>query len=343
MSYKKTSTLIHYYFKICFLVLGLYTSPVFAQNSWQKFGFSQAKMGSPFSIVVYSKDSIGVSILAQKAYQLVDSLNLIYSDYLPQSELSLLTQHKTQPIKVSNAMIDILQRSQKAYQLSHGAFDITIGPLVKLWRQARKAKVFPADSLILQAQNRLGFGAIVLDTANQWVYINKPNMQLDLGGIAKGYIAQQVVNYFMKAGFPRVLVDAGGDIATGQAPPDKTAWSIGVNMPESEQLMPKMLKIQNASVATSGDMYQYVEIKGQKYSHIVNPATGLGLTHQRNVTVIAPDGATADWLATACSVLSVKKAMRLVNQIPHSGVLITEIRKGKIMKWTNRRFNQWLL
>jgi thiamine biosynthesis lipoprotein len=118
--------------------------------------------------------------------------------------------------------------------------------------------------------------------------------------------------------------------------------SVGVNIPSSEELLPRYLFLQNTAVATSGDMYQYVEIDGKHYSHIVNPKTGLGLTHQRNVTVIAPDGATADWLATACSVLSIKKAIKLCDSFPNTGLLIAE-KKGKvILKWQNSYFEKMM-
>ena len=159
------------------------------------------------------------------------------------------------------------------------------------------------------------------------------NTTLDLGGIAKGYLAQMIIDFLQKQGITKALVDAGGDLAMiGKD------WKIGIAIPNSEELMQGFLVLQNQAVATSGNMYQFVEIEGKKYSHIVNPHTGLGLTHQRNVTVIAPNGATADWLATACSVLSVKKALKLIKTMPNCELLMLEMRKGKLSKWQSKKF-----
>ena len=325
---------------ILLLVL-FHTAHLQAQSPIRKWTFTQPKMGSPFSVVVYSNDSIEVATTIKKAYLLVDSLNGIYSDYDLQSELSVLSQKGESP-KVSNALWDILEKSQYAFSKSNGAFDISIGPVVRLWRKARKLKQLPSDSAIRNAQQRVGFKFIKMNPSTHEVKLLRNNMQLDLGGIAKGYIAQKVVDFLKNEGLGSSLVDAGGDLAMGQAPPSKKAWSVGVNIPSSEELLPLYLFLQNTAIATSGDMYQYVEIDGKHYSHIVNPKTGLGLTHQRNVTVIAPDGATADWLATACSVLSIKKAIKLCDSFPNTGLLIVE-KKGKvILKWQNSYFEKMM-
>ena len=194
---------------------------------------------------------------------MVDSLNSVYSDYDLRSELSVLSQKGESP-KVSNALWDILEKSQDAFLKSNGAFDISIGPLVKLWRKARKLKQLPSDSAIRACTaKRVGFQFIKMNTTTHEVKLLRSTMQLDLGGIAKGYIAQKVVDFLAKEGLGSSLVDAGGDLAMGQAPPSKKAWSVGVNIPSSEELLPRYLFLQNAAVATSGDMYQYVEIDGK--------------------------------------------------------------------------------
>lgn len=310
----------------------------------RKYSFSQPKMGSPFIILLYASDSAKAAQVASKAYQLVDSLNVIYSDYLPNSELSLLskTAGDNQFHSVSPAMEDILKKSVSASEKSDGAYDITVGQLVKLWRKARKEKQFPDLKSLTIARQNAGFHQIILDTINHRVKINKPEILLDLGGIAKGYIAQKVVDFVKNSGIQSVLADAGGDLATGTAPPGKTGWSVGVNVPNSEELMQKLVFLQNKAIATSGDMYQYLELNGKRYSHIIDPKTGLGLTHQRNVTVIAPDGATADWLATACSILPVKKSLKLIRSVRGCELLIAEIRDGKILKWQSEGFGSYL-
>lgn len=299
-------------------------------------------MGSPLNITLYATDSIKANQIATEAYKIADSLNVIYSDYLANSELNLLsaTSGTNEFTKVSSALWDILNLSVKASMRSKGAFDITVGSIVKIWRKIRKEKVLLDENILKNTLQSVGYQSIILDSITHSVKLLQPKTQLDLGGIAKGYVAQVMVDFCKTKGIEKVLVDAGGDLAMASQV-DKP-WKIGVTIPNSEELISQYLVLQNQAVATSGNMYQYVEINGKRYSHIVNPKTGLGVTHQRNVTVIAPNGETADWLATACSVLSVKKALRLIESMKNCELLMTEIRKGKLKTWYSDGFEGYL-
>ena len=292
-------------------------------------------MGSPLNITIFSEDSAKASFLAKKSFQIADSLNLIFSDYLENSELNQLSSKAGTGTftSVSPALWNIIKQSVEASQKCNGNFDISVGSIVKLWRKARKEKAFPDKNILQKSLQSIGYQYIILDSATHSIKLLRKNTALDLGGIAKGYLAQVIVDFYQKEGIKKALVDAGGDLAMiGKD------WHIGISIPNSEELMQGFLVLQNQAVATSGNMYQFVEIEGKKYSHIVNPYTGLGLTHQRNVTVIAPDGAMADWLATACSVMSVRKALKLVKTMPNCELLMLEIRKGKLKKWQSKRF-----
>jgi FAD:protein FMN transferase len=324
---------------ILFILLIINSLSTYSQS--KKYTFSQPKMGSPLNITLYA-DSVKAHQIATEAYKIADSLNLIYSDYLENSELSLLSKKSgtNEFTKVSPALWDILNLSAKASKQSKGAYDITVGSIVKLWRKARKEKVLPEENILKKILQSVGYQYVILDSTSQSVKSLRPNMQLDLGGIAKGYLAQVIVDFCKNKGIEKVLVDAGGDLA--MATQRDKPWKIGITIPNSEELIPRYLILQNQAVATSGNMYQYVEIKGKRYSHIVNPHTGLGVTHQRNVTVIAPDGARADWLATACSVLSVKKALKLIKSMPNCELLMAEMRNGKLKMWQSEGFEAYL-
>ena len=325
---------------LLFILLIINSLSTYSQS--KKYTFSQPKMGSPLNIMLYADDSTKANQIATEAYKIADSLNLIYSDYLENSELSLLSKKSgaNEFTKVSSALWDILNLSVKASKQSKGAYDITVGSIVKLWRKARKEKVLPEENILKNTLQSVGYQYVILDSTTHAVKLLQSNTQLDLGGIAKGYVAQVIVDFCVKEGIEKVLVDAGGDLA--MATQYDKPWKIGVTIPNSEELIPRYLILQNQAVATSGNMYQYVEIEGKRYSHIVNPKTGLGVAHQRNVTVIAPDGATADWLATACSVLSVKKALRLIKSMPNCELLMAEIRKGKLKIWQSEGFEAYL-
>ena len=324
------------------ITLLVFSTPLL-QAQTRKFSYSEMKMGSAFNLIIVSADSNKANHLARKSYELVDSLNHIFSNYDSSSELSKINASAgLLPYKMSRAMLDLVQKSQYAYIQSKGAYDISIGPLSSLWRNARKAKLFPEASTVLATKKLVGFAQVKINKRLGTIFLPNANMQLDFGGIAKGYIAQWVINFLKANGIQQALVDAGGDIVMSGAPLNQQGWLIGVNHPETtDQLLNKKLQLSNCSVATSGDVYQFIEYKGVKYSHIINPLTGYGVTNLRNVTIVAKTGATADWLATACSILPIKEAKQLA--ISHqAALLITTLKNGKLVFEATPSFkNYW--
>lgn len=322
---------IYNHLKKIFFLLALFSALTsFAQL--QRFHFSQSKMGSPFTIIFFAADSTQAQLQTARCYQIVDSLSAVLSDYDPDSEINRLAGKvgSDEWTKVSEVLFEMLRQSANAWQKSGGAVDVTIGPLSKLWRQARKMKIFPTDNEVQAAKKRVSFKNVLLDTVNHRVKLLKWGMQLDFGAIAKGYIAQKVVDHLRANKIDKALVDAGGDIAMSNAPPGKKGWSVAVNIPESDELLPQKIILSNKAVATSGDLYQFIEKDGKKYSHIIDPSTGYGVLHRRNITVIAGDGAQADWLATACSLLRIRKAKKLIRR-QQASLLIAEWKKGKLV------------
>ena len=306
-------------------------STPFVHAQTGKYRYSEMKMGSPFHIIIVSTDSIKANRLARNCFQLVDSLNHIFSNYDSSSELSKINASAgLLPYKMSPAMLDLVLKAEQAFIQSKGAYDISIGPLSSLWRNARKAKLFPEASRVLATKKLVGFAQVKINKRLGTIFLPTSGMQLDFGGIAKGYIAQWVIDYLKTSGIQQALADAGGDIVMSGAPLNTKGWLIGVNLPETtDDLVSKKLQLSNSAVATSGDVYQYFEKEGVKYSHIINPLTGYGVTNLRNVTIIAKTGATADWLATACSILPIKqaKALALSNR---AALLISTLQKGKL-------------
>lgn len=292
-----------------------------------KYVFERPEMGSPFTISLYATDSVLAADAASKAFGVADSLNALLSDYIVGSEINRLsaTAGQGRYVPVSPALFDILWRSQEAARLSGGSYDVTIGALVRLWRKARKTGVLPDADSIRVAQALMGYRYMHLDSMRRSVWLEKAGMRLDIGGLGKGFVAAAALELLSRAGFSCAMVNAGGKIVTGAAPPGRKGWLIGINAPgEKQVLMSRMLVLHEMAVATSGDIYQYVEFGGKRYSHIVDPRTGMGLTRRRNVTAIAMDGTTADWLATACSILSWRQSRRLIRRIPHAALLVTE-------------------
>ncbi|MBC6489714.1 hypothetical protein BC349_01940 [Flavihumibacter stibioxidans] len=310
----------------------------------KRYSFTEPKMGAPFTIVLYAADSSTAASVSEDCFHLVDSLVLIFSDYIDSSELNRLCAaagKNNPPFPVSPALFDILKISARAYNLSNGSFDITLGPLSRLWRRARKENSWPPADTVKATLALTGFHKVQLDTVTRMVILTQPGMQLDLGGIAQGYIAQKVTERIRLYGIGNALVNVSGDIVTIGAPPGKEGWTVAINAPRSEEeFLPQNLLITNKAVTTSGDIYQYILHNGKKYSHVINPKTGYGITSQRNVTVIANDGTTADWLTKAISLMPLRQARRLAKQL-NAEFLIAEMKRGELVYHSSESFNNF--
>jgi thiamine biosynthesis lipoprotein len=313
----------------------------------KRFHFSQAKMGSPFNLIFYHSDSLQAVQLANKCFSIIDSLNEIFSDYPqdsandPGSEIrQLQTTATKQPQKVSEELYNMIVTSSHIYKKTGGTFDITLGALTKFWRKARKENRFPLKNEVKKVKRLTGFDKLKIDTVNKTIFFAVQGLDLDFGGIVKGYATQKVIDYLRK-NITQGLADAGGDIVISEPPPGKPGWSIGINLPQQEnELWDQKLELKNCAVATSGDVYQFTEHKGKKYSHIIDPRTGYGVTSRRNVTVIAKDGATADWLATACSILPIEKALALAGK-ENAALLIATLKGKKIIIHKTENFDSY--
>lgn len=308
----------------------------------KRYEFTENKMGSPFNIIFYHSDSLKAISLQKQCFAIVNSLNDIFSDYTLNSEVGKLTLlNPLQEQKISDELFSMVMYSKNVYAASYKSFDITMGALTHLWRKAKKENRFPQDEEIKAAKQLTGFKNLILDPEKRTIAFKKQGMQLDFGGIVKGYTAQRVIEFLKTNGTPIALVDAGGDIVVSSPPPFKDGWKIAINIPESGfELWNKNLELKNCAVATSGDIYRFIIHDGKKYSHIIDPKTGYGVTSLRNVTVITKDGAAADWLATACSILPIKKALRLVRN-QHAGVFIATIKNEKIKIYKSQYFDRF--
>ena len=307
-----------------------------------RYAYSIQKMGSPFNIICYSNSVQKADSAANEGFKLVDAITHICSDYDSSSELYKLRASEVgKPIKVSTILFELLIASKDAYNNSYGSFDITIGSLSLLWRRARKSKIFPTAGAIDSAKALVNFRYIQLDSIAQTITFLKTNIKLDMGGIAKGFAADKVVALLKSCGITSALVDAGGDMMAMGVPPQKKGWRIGVNIPEQqESLLKTKLLLANRAVATSGDAFQYMLHDGKKYGHIIDARTGYGVTFQRNVTVVSPNATTADWLATACSILPLPQVKILAKKYK-SEVLITRLQNGRISKVSFGNFDAY--
>jgi thiamine biosynthesis lipoprotein len=227
------------------------------------------------------------------------------------------------PVPVSQDLFDILERSLQMYERSGGAFDVTIGPVVRLWRRARRERKLPDLELLAKARALVGSDKMRLDAKGRTVQLLKPGMKLDLGAIAKGYASQEAVKVLKEQGVSRALVAGSGDIVVGDPPPGQDGWTIGIAPLDAPDAPPsQFLRLRNAAVSTSGDASRFVEIDGQRYSHIIDPKTGLGMREHASVTAVAPDGATADALDTTVYILGPEKGLALVESLGAAAYIV---------------------
>lgn len=286
-----------------FLLLLACALPAQAQ---ERFDFSAPLMATTFRITLHAESKAQAETAAAAAFRRIAALNAVCSDYEPNSELmQLVNAGPEKPFQASADLFAIITRALELSRITDGAFDITCGNLSQLWRRAKRLQKLPPADRLQQALAATDWRAVKIDAKAQTIMLTKSGMLLDLGGIAKGYAADAALRVLRDLGLSRALVIAGGDIAIGDPPPGEDAWDIKLRQfskpsPEEDLVT---VRLHNCAVSTSGDLYQFIEIDGTRYSHILSPKTGLGLTTRVACTVIAPDCTTSDALATAMCVM----------------------------------------
>jgi thiamine biosynthesis lipoprotein len=311
-----------------------------------RYEYEEPHMGTRFRIVLYAPDQSAADKAAKEGFARVAELNRIMSDYLATSELSLLCKKfedkAGEPVKVSDELFFVLDKAQEVSKLSDGAFDVTVRPLVLLWRQARRTQSLPDAKELAQAKSLVGYRKIEIDSQNKTVKLTVPGMQLDLGGIAKGYAADEVLKVLAKSGISIALCAAGGDIAVSGAPPGTKGWKIDIApLPGAKEK--RAVQLRDGAISTSGDAEQFVVIDGVRYSHIVDPRTGIGLTGRRSVTVIARRGITSDSMTKVASIATPEKAIALFDKLDGLATLIVvKTEKGEEV-FASKRFADYIL
>lgn len=264
-------------------------------------------MGTTFKVILYAKSKPIADTVSFKTFQRIAAVNQTMSDYLPNSEVSLFsnTAGSKKKRKVSKDLFHILKQSIKWSRKTKGNFDITVGPLTKLWRKAFRQQAFPDSIQIVQCKSLVNYKNLKTSCWSQKARLTKRGMRVDLGGIGKGYAIDEAMKIIKELGIKSALVEGGGDILVSNPPPNEKNWKI--QSPFSDDL----IFLKNQAIATSGDSYQYLEWKGKRFSHIINPKTGFGIENQKSISVIADNCTNADALASACSILNQKEIDKL--------------------------------
>lgn len=299
-------------------------------------------MGTSFNTVLYTEDEPTARRASQAAFARIAELDAILSDYQPESELMrLCRQAGGPPVTVSESLFKVLARAKAIHDQTQGAFDVTVAPVVRLWRRARRDRKMPEADRLAEALALVGSDKMILDPRAKTVRLTQPGMKLDLGGLAKGYAADEALRALKANGVTRALVAGAGDIVVGDPPPGRAGWTIGVAALNPGKDKPRRyLALHNAAVSTAGDAEQFVEIAGKRYAHIVDPRTGLGVVDRCNVTVFARDGLTADSLDTAIYVLGPDRGLPLVESTEGAEALIVRLTAQGEATLESKRWSQ---
>ena len=298
----------------------LLSSGVLHGAGLQLFEAVQPHMGTLVRIQLYAPDAGRADAAFRAAFERIAQLDAAMSDYRADSEVNRLCLTAVgKPVNVSADLFTVLAASRALAEETDGAFDVTLGPVTLLWRQARREHRLPEPGALREALQHSGYRKLHLDPVGRTVTLDQAGMRLDLGGIGKGYAADAALAVLAELGIRRALVAASGDLAIGDPPPGRNGWSVGIDAPNAgAEGFTRVLELSSAAVSSSGDSTQNLEAGGVRYSHIIDPATGMGLTLPIAVTVVARRGIDADSWSTALSVLGPERGMALIEK--HAGL-----------------------
>jgi thiamine biosynthesis lipoprotein len=315
-----------------------------AERKLSRLEYAQPQMGLPFRIVLYAPDKVSADAAANAAFARIKQLNDILSDYDTDSELSRLSQTagSGKAVHVSDDLWRVLERSEQIARETGGAFDITCGPVVSFWRKARREKKLPDPVKLEEARRAVGYEKLRLDSRAHTAELLVPYMRLDLGAIAKPYAVDEALKVLHVCGIKSALVAGAGDMAVSEPPPGAQGWRIELAPLDASNAPPtEFVLLRNAGLATSGDVFQNVEIDGVRYSHIVDPRTGIGLTDHSLVVVIAKDCTTANSVSTSASVLGPEKGLKFAES-QRTCASITRKPGDRIEVYESECFRQFL-
>lgn len=302
-------------YKTAVFFLGLL---IFSSSCVGNTTFSEKRllMDTLVEIKVVSFDKTTAQKAINLAFNRIKKLEARLNKFDDKSELSKLNAaSKDEPIKVSDELFYCIKKALEFSRISNGAFDVTVEPLMKLWRNAEDKKTLPSDSEIKDALFRIGYSNIKLDDKNKTISFLKPDIRIDLGGILKGYAADEAIGVLKEQGITQALVNIGGNIYCLGKKPDKKYWSLGLQHPKVKDEVIGSIKLEDQAISTSGSYERFVRINEKQFSHIINPKTGFPVEGLLSVTVISNLAIDADALSTAIFVLGKEKGREFVNRL----------------------------
>jgi FAD:protein FMN transferase len=301
---------------VCFAIFVCFVfSP---QNKLVRYEDSRVSMACTYSITVYGREEREMKQIVNEALDEIDRIDRLMSHYKKDSPLSMINREASKgPVRVEPELFDFISECVKYSRESDGAFDITVGPLMKAWGFFRDEGRLPSDSELSKARSSTGYQHIILNEKERTIRFDRDGVELDLGGIAKGYAVDRAVNLLKARGIERALVNAGGSTIYGLgSPPDSSGWEIKIEDPIDHRKPAATISLNNRALSISGSYQKFFEVDGVRYSHILDPRTGLPVQRVLSVAVITETGTSGDALDNVFYVLGVEKSRKLIDRYP---------------------------
>ncbi len=294
-------------------------------------------MGSRFDITIIAGDSLSAEKYIDQVIGEISRIEALISDWKPNSQISEVNKNAgVQPVKVDREVFDLTQRALFFSKITDGAFDISFATMDKIWKFDGSMDILPDAYTIQKAIEKIGHRNIILDSAASTIFLKLPGMKIGFGATGKGYAADRARELMQSLKIDAGIVNASGDLSSWGSQSDGSHWKIGINNPYKPQKVADILSMKYGSVTTSGDYQKYIEIDGKRYSHIINPKTGMPVTGLTSVTVIGTSAEFANGFSTSIMVLGQEKGLALLQEYPdYACLLITD--SGKIIRSKNYR------
>eukprot|EP01136_Pigoraptor_vietnamica_P011026 Opistho-1_new@49385 len=284
----------------------------------EKYSESLKLMGNSFTITVVADDKDFALQNINNGIEEIKRIEQLFTTFKADSQTNLINDNAgIKPVKVDSEVFELIERSIAISKITQGAFDISYGSIDKsLWNFDKTMTELPSPELAKKMVHLINYNNIILDREDGTVFLKKKGMRIGFGGIGKGYAAEMAKNRLIENKVQSGIINASGDLTAWGKQPNGKPWTIGIANPDQPESAFSYLEISGKAVATSGNYEKYILIDGKKYSHTIDPKTGLPITGIKSVTVISGNAEFADAMATPIAVMGIKAGLYLVDQIP---------------------------
>lgn len=297
-----------------------------ANNMFTEYKRSERLMGNSFELTAVAENENRANEKLALAVEEIKRIERLLTTFAPDSETNLINENAgIAPVKVSAEILALIQRSLRISAVTDGAFDITYGSIDKqLWNFDRSMTSLPDEATAKSMIRLINYKNVITDPEKQTVMLKEKGMRIGFGGIGKGYAAEMAKALLKKEGIQSGIVNASGDLATWGTQANGQPWTVGIAHPDNAAAPFSYMNITDLALATSGNYEKFAVINGKKYSHTINPKTGMPVTGIKSVTIIGPNAEIADAMATPVTIMGVKAGINLINQIQHLACIIID-------------------